>query len=494
MNLVESNTFKPIILVVIVCASFLVIGFFLVVPEFEKLPVDFEFYMEHDGVDQIASDPYGELSKPFKLKELLEQKITHVNGNIVTIASRVSGERIDNNEVVFDLTQEFRVDRSTLMHVDKEEKLFGFKPNVQKQNYDFFHPLVFDNSILIYQGTEIINGLEVYVFTADIKYDDVSSAFPQFSPHIIKSDTSSKLWVEPITGDLIRFDKHWEDYLVEDGVRINTIQLGSKTTTSYSEFILSEATKSKINFVNIYKTIIPVLIISFGMISGMIIILTKRLELARIEMRKQEKLSTVGKLASRLAHDLRNPLSVIMNMTTLNEISPAITKEEVERRKQMVNRAVERMTHQIDRVMDFVRIKPLEFKTTSIKTIIEFVKESIIIPKDIKIILEGDNPTISCDIREMDALFSNLISNSIQAMESSGVITIKVIDEDMQIVIKVEDLGPGIAKKNLKKIFEPLFTTKQEGTGLGLVSCKNIVEHHGDRSNKSNFSLGVLLE
>jgi signal transduction histidine kinase len=71
-------------------------------------------------------------------------------------------------------------------------------------------------------------------------------------------------------------------------------------------------------------------------------------------------------------------------------------------------------------------------------------------------------------------------------MEKKGVITVNVINEKNKVIINVQDQGPGIQKQNIDKIFEPLFTTKQEGTGLGLASCKNMVEQHGGTISVTN--------
>ena len=453
----------------------------------EAMPKDFESYIEHYGEDQTADTAYGELSEPFRLNEILHQKVSSIDGNTLTISSKISGERADNGQIVFELTKEFFVDRYSMMHTDKDNLLFGFKPGVEKRDYHFFHPLVFDEAILVYQDTDIINGLEVYVFTAENKNNDVSAAFPQYSPHTIYSDTLSTLWIEPITGDLLRFEKHWDDYLVEDGVRINTVELGWKKTTTLSEFILSENSKTKIVLETFHHTALPIIIVGIYFTVGITYILRKKLKDTKQEMIKQEKLATIGNLSARIAHDLRNPLSVIMNVADLDSKVPAKTQEQADRRKQMVIRACERMTHQINRVMDFVKVKPLEIEIGPFKTIFDSVKHSMVIPENVKIIYEGDEPDITCDPKVMEALFSNLFANSIQAMDNKGTITVRVKNEKNQVIIKVEDQGPGIPKENLEMIFEPLFTTKQTGTGLGLASCKNIVEqHHGTISVSNN--------
>jgi signal transduction histidine kinase len=87
----------------------------------------------------------------------------------------------------------------------------------------------------------------------------------------------------------------------------------------------------------------------------------------------------------------------------------------------------------------------------------------------------------------MIVLFSNLISNAVQAIGGKeGTVTVRLDDDLQDVIIEVEDSGPGIPDDVLPKIFEPLFTTKQYGTGLGLVSCKNIVDAHKGKITVQN--------
>lgn len=84
-----------------------------------------------------------------------------------------------------------------------------------------------------------------------------------------------------------------------------------------------------------------------------------------------------------------------------------------------------------------------------------------------------------CDFNSIEVVFENLLLNAKQAIKGSGIINIRLAEEGNFAKIEVEDSGEGIPNHVLPKIFDPLFTTKQEGTGLGLSSCRNIVEQHG---------------
>ena len=224
------------------------------------------------------------------------------------------------------------------------------------------------------------------------------------------------------------------------------------------------------------------------------------------EILKSERLSAIGELSGRLAHDLRNPLSVMkMSVDLLKQDSsdskisdPIITK-----RISLIEKSIERISHQVDDVLGFVRHSPLTLTNISVRELVTSSIEKINTPSDVIFTISGDDMKIDCDAEKLDAVFINLIINSIQAMHGGGKIEIKIGHEDNLVVLQFIDYGDGINEDNLEKVFEPLFTTKQKGTGLGLASCKNIVEQHqGEISVKNNpttftikmpKSLSVLL-
>jgi len=220
------------------------------------------------------------------------------------------------------------------------------------------------------------------------------------------------------------------------------------------------------------------------------------LEKLNKEVIMSERLSSIGNLSSRLAHDLRNPLSVIKNSMEILKIRlNANMDERVNHQLSMVGRAVSRMSHQIEDVLDFVNIAELKVQSSSIISIVESALLSTDIPKSVKINLPKNSATALCDPYRLEIVFSNLIKNGCQAVKNEGEITLRIIDKNDDVFIEIEDSGPGILETNMEKIFEPLFTTKQTGTGLGLASCKSIVERHGGtlsvRNNPTVFTIQV---
>jgi len=207
------------------------------------------------------------------------------------------------------------------------------------------------------------------------------------------------------------------------------------------------------------------------------------------DLLKSERLSAIGELSGRLAHDLRNPLSVMKMSVNLIKQTPKETKisdEIVRKRIDLIEKSIDRISHQIDDVLGYVRNSPLNLENVSLKELIQNSLDKVTVPKYIEVKIAKKDVAIDCDVVKLDAVFINLIVNSIQAMYDGGKINIEISEQDNLAIIKFIDSGEGIPEDHLSNIFEPLFTTKQKGTGLGLASCKNIVEQHQGEISVSN--------
>ncbi len=214
---------------------------------------------------------------------------------------------------------------------------------------------------------------------------------------------------------------------------------------------------------------------------------------------KSERLSSIGQLASRLAHDLRNPLSIIKNsLAILNVKFDSIMDEKTSLQMARVGKAVDRMVHQIEDVLDYVNVSELKLEPTSLVSVIESSLLGVDIPQQIKVVLPKNNITINCDPYKLESAFCNLITNSVQAIDGDGEIKINIKDSHKDVIIDFIDSGSGIEENLMLKIFEPLFTTKQVGTGLGLPGCKSVIEKHGGTisisNNPTKFSITLPKE
>ncbi len=219
------------------------------------------------------------------------------------------------------------------------------------------------------------------------------------------------------------------------------------------------------------------------------------------KLMQAERLSAIGEISARLAHDLRNPLTVIKGTV---EIVKAKSKKGdngfSEKQIEMMERAVARMANQIDDVLDFVKIQTLHTTRNSILETVSLSVAKIKKSAELSINIVGENIESVYDADKLEVVLDNIIMNAVEANNERGEVSIRIIDGNNEIIIEVEDAGSGVPQELMTKIFEPLFTTKQRGTGLGLASCKRIIEQHGGsisvKTKPSIFSIKLpkLLE
>ena len=220
-------------------------------------------------------------------------------------------------------------------------------------------------------------------------------------------------------------------------------------------------------------------------------------ELAAANMRiKNERLTAIGELAASMAHDMKNPLGVIKSGIDIIKRRAKTEDGEINEIFQRMDRAISRMNHQVEDVLNYVRVTPLHVAPVSINSVILSALKSIEVPKNIDLQVDQQDILVKCDEKKMEIVFINLILNAIQAIgDNDGSIKIRTISESDRVVIEIQDSGAGIPEEIISDIFKPLVTTKQKGTGLGLASCKNIIEQHGGTisftNNPTRFAISL---
>lgn len=481
----SSSKLKPAIGVAIIISAIIVYG--LIVDEMKKIPLNYEMISEQEGQDRVLESKDGKLSEPFWIRETLRQEVASVDGNVLEIKSTVIGMDSATNQVVFNNTQTFFVDRESRKHSQSDE-YFTFPPNVQKHDYEFFHPMIFTKTTFSFQQARNADGLEVYDFSCKYEGTDVSSAFPQFPSEKILSNGRCTASVEPVTGIIVAFSKEWDDYFVVDGVRGGQVELGGKYTTEYSKAILTEQAKSAKSLYYFLDVITPSLIAIIGVIVLFVILLfqktknqAKMIIQTQNELIKKAKLSSIGEITSRISHDLRNPINVIKLST--EAIETRVNKKldpKLDEYIPVIKDAILRITHQINQILGFVKTTPLDVKIISISNTLKETIKIISIPKNVSVILPEEDFSLMADKIQLSVAFGNILLNAVEAIgEKQGLITIRANAKNGNLVIEFEDSGSGIRKEDMGRIFDPLFTTKQDGTGLGLSSVRQIVEAHG---------------
>jgi signal transduction histidine kinase len=240
-------------------------------------------------------------------------------------------------------------------------------------------------------------------------------------------------------------------------------------------------------------------------------------EEAIIQAARKEKLAAIGTLAASINHEIKNPLYIIQGsgQSFLSNLSDGIY-ETPEQGIQTATEVLTKVTHQATRAIDIMR-KFSMFAKQDLQQTAEISKVSFgelfdgVLPlvkhefSRCKICVEADIPEdlplLRVDARHMEEILFNLMINAFQAMKPQGGGTIRITAgyDSAVIKIRIKDTGPGIPKENLKKIFDPFYTTKSEGTGLGLYITKQLVERNGGKieieshSRETSFVLEFSL-
>ncbi len=209
-----------------------------------------------------------------------------------------------------------------------------------------------------------------------------------------------------------------------------------------------------------------------------------------------EKLASIGTFSSGIAHDINNPLYLIMGLA-----ENLLDETDTTRRREQTNDilgAVKRIATICQNLTHYAR-QSTPFDTTNVE-LNGTLDEALTIahyattPKDLSIVKDyANNPVITAKPEEMLQVFVNLMTNAIHAMEGKGHLTLLSECQDGIVRVSIRDTGCGIPPESLEKIFDPFYTTKQpgKGTGLGLHSVKTIVnKNHGQLSVSSTVGQG----
>ncbi|MCE4048522.1 CheR family methyltransferase [Bacillus sp. Au-Bac7] len=214
-------------------------------------------------------------------------------------------------------------------------------------------------------------------------------------------------------------------------------------------------------------------------------------------LKKSEMLSAVGQLAAGIAHEIRNPLTSLKGFLQLMMQSNTYNKEYTE----VMFSEFNRLELIISEFLVLARPQAVAFKEQQIEGILEDVNVLLstqAILKNISLALdyELNMPPVYCNEKELKQLFINMIKNAMEAMDSEGAISISArMETEGQLLVKVSDQGKGIPKEQLERMGEPFYTTKEKGTGLGLMISQKIIDNHkGTLTFHSEVGVGTTVE
>ena len=200
------------------------------------------------------------------------------------------------------------------------------------------------------------------------------------------------------------------------------------------------------------------------------------------ELRGIEKFAAIGRVTRTLAHDIRNPLTNI-NLA-VDQLKNDIKDKDSELMLDIISRNSERINNIIGELLNSVKAPLFVFDKRNINELLDecmgYVMDKIEL-KRVKVIKDYENDIcdVSVDAQRIKIAFLNIIVNAIEAMESGkGVLTIKTWTEKDRCIVTIQDNGKGVDPMNLSHLFEPYYTTKENGTGLSLTNTQNIILSH----------------
>jgi len=225
-----------------------------------------------------------------------------------------------------------------------------------------------------------------------------------------------------------------------------------------------------------------------GDFAGDTLIMRDQTEMRRLEkdLERSERLAALGKMAAGVAHELRNPLSSIKGLAVLlkKSVDPGAKNTDT---ADILVREVDRLNRSIGELLDYAKPGSLTKEPVAFA---EFIDKTVSLVRmdtesygiDIVVQVAEALPSVMIDRDKMSQVLLNLMLNSIQAMPEGGELRLEAqINNDGKIVLRVSDTGHGIDKENLGKVLDPYFTTKSNGTGLGLALSTKIIEEHGGK-------------
>lgn len=227
---------------------------------------------------------------------------------------------------------------------------------------------------------------------------------------------------------------------------------------------------------------------------------TKELLAVQVELERAKRLSAMGILAATVAHELRNPLSVMQ--VALYNMKRKDKNESLDSHILNIEKKIAESERIIENLLSYSRITPPRYRQTSVWDILtesttsvqaQFPKRKVSVMKKLDSVKEA---VIDADSGQIQEVFTNLLVNAYQAVgEKKGEIKISVdIEKDTWVAVSICDNGCGIPREDIEKIFMPFFTKKEKGTGLGLSICKELVElHHGKIEVHSEENKGTKV-
>lgn len=224
---------------------------------------------------------------------------------------------------------------------------------------------------------------------------------------------------------------------------------------------------------------------------------TAELREAQADLVKAEKLATLGQVAGGIAHEIRNPLSVMRTSAFFLKRAKNPTPEKVNEHLDRIERQISMVDNVVTALADVARLPEPRVCKCDVRLVVGDVLRSIKMPPDVALdqSISTDCPPANIDPNQVAIVFRNLFRNARDAMSGGGTLRVGASTHEAFLVVSVSDTGTGIAAKDLNRILEPLYSTKSRGMGLGLAICVAILEKNKGRLEvRSELGVGTEFD
>jgi PAS domain S-box-containing protein len=336
------------------------------------------------------------------------------------------------------------------------------------------HEYINENELKLlgYQKNELIGKSALDL----VHKDDLSSGIEKFMNGLMLGEGSGEFRIRHKDGHYIWFDMKGRTIIDKDG---------NKKGLLFSRDI-TEMKRMKDELLSINKDL-----------EQRVEKRTRDLKETQEKLIRQEKFATIGKISSIISHELRNPMSTISNSVYYLNMKLDTTDEKVKKHVAMIQKEVERSQQIVNELLDFTRVTKLNLTKVNMIDVIKSALDRVTIPHEIVVetCFPETRSLVEMDSQKMERAFLNIITNAIQAMPKGGKLTMTVKEEQETVHASFKDTGIGISKENIPMLFEPLFTTKSVGIGLGLTMVKDVIDNHGGKIIvESEVGIGTTFE
>lgn len=218
------------------------------------------------------------------------------------------------------------------------------------------------------------------------------------------------------------------------------------------------------------------------------------LEQSRADLVRASKFAVLGELSAAMAHEIRTPIGILRSSAQMLAREPGLSDEGRELTG-FIGSETERLNGLVSTLLDGTKTRvphltPCDLRTLAHQAVGLLSAQARQKQVFISEYFESQHPTVLCDAEQMTQIFLNLIQNSLQILPLGGRISISIRDAVGQAVVEIADDGPGIADDAMNRVFEPFFTKREGGIGLGLSIVRQIVESHGGKITAGKSHLG----